>query len=140
MLDTPPDHDHQESGKDTHRAIAGEQHCLAGRKHRERQGYGGPLPLVWLRPPNCEVICSWARWRGTIGRPSGRFAPDDCRANVIYERRFGLPGVSGGYGIGAGQVEDVSISNLSIHWLICFEGVPADCMDQDGPLRLGPSL
>ncbi len=50
-----------------------------------------------------------------------RFAPDECRANVVYERRFGLPGIPGGNGIGAGQLEDVMVGNHSIHWLICFE-------------------
>lgn len=49
------------------------------------------------------------------------FAPYDCRANVIYERRFGLPGISGGTGIGAGQLADVTIGGRSIRWLICFE-------------------
>ena len=49
------------------------------------------------------------------------FTPDDCHANVIYERRFGLPEVSGGSGIGAGQLADVTIGGRSIRWLICFE-------------------
>ena len=50
-----------------------------------------------------------------------RFAPRDCRTNVVYERRFGLLGVSGGNGIGAGQIKDVMIGDRSVHWLICFE-------------------
>ena len=62
-----------------------------------------------------------------------RFAPDNCRANVVYERRFGLPGIPGGAGIGVGQKEDVMIGDRSFHWLICFEaflpaawiGIPA---------------
>lgn len=62
---------------------------------------------------------------GVLERNNGatirRFAPDDCRANVIYERRFGLPGIPGGSGIGAGQLEDVTIGGRSIRWLICFE-------------------
>ena len=49
------------------------------------------------------------------------FAPENCRANVVYERMFGLPGIPGGDGIGTGQLEDVTVSELSIHWLICFE-------------------
>lgn len=49
------------------------------------------------------------------------FAPDDCRGKVVYERRFGLPGIPGGTGIGTGQMQDVRIRRRSIHWLICFE-------------------
>ena len=49
------------------------------------------------------------------------FAPDVCRAKVVYERRFGLPGVPGGAGIGAGQMEDVTVGGNSVRWLICFE-------------------
>ena len=59
-----------------------------------------------------------------------RFDPNDCRANVVYERLFGLPGVSGGSGIGAGQLEDVTIGGRSIRWLICFEAfLPAAWKD-----------
>ena len=59
-----------------------------------------------------------------------RFAPDDCRANVVYERRYGLPGISGGSGIGAGQLADVMIGGRLIRWLICFEAfLPAAWID-----------
>lgn len=50
-----------------------------------------------------------------------RFVPDECHADVIYERRVGLPEIPGGIGIGAGQFEEVTIGNRSIHWLICLE-------------------
>lgn len=64
-----------------------------------------------------------------------RFAPEECRASVVYERRFGLPGFPGGKGIGAGQLEDVMIGNLSIHWLICFEAfLPAAWIRMQPPV------
>ena len=63
-----------------------------------------------------------------------RFAPDDCRGKVVYERRFGLPGIPGGAGIGADQMQDVRIRGRSIHWLICFEAfVPWAWTAMDAP-------
>ncbi|MCY3872707.1 MAG: hypothetical protein OXF88_00260 [Rhodobacteraceae bacterium] len=49
------------------------------------------------------------------------FHPDHCAPEAIYERRFGLPGIPGGWGVGAGEVRRISWDGKPVHWLICFE-------------------
>ena len=49
------------------------------------------------------------------------FRPDRCGPEAIYERRFGLPGIPGGWGVGAGEIRRISWDGRPIHWLICFE-------------------
>ena len=49
------------------------------------------------------------------------FRPDRCVPEAVYERRFGLPGIRGGWGVGAGETWRTSWDNRPIHWLICFE-------------------
>ena len=49
------------------------------------------------------------------------FRPDRCVPEAVYERRFGLPGIPGGWGVGAGETRRISRDGRPIHWLICFE-------------------
>ena len=49
------------------------------------------------------------------------FRPEHCAPEAIYERRFGLPGIPGGWGMGAGEIRRISWDGRPIHWLICFE-------------------
>ena len=49
------------------------------------------------------------------------FRPDRCVPEAVYERRFGLPGIPGGWGVGAGETRRISWDGWPIHWLICFE-------------------
>ena len=49
------------------------------------------------------------------------FRPDRCVPEAVYERRFGLPGIPGGCGVGAGETRRISWNGRPIHWLICFE-------------------
>lgn len=49
------------------------------------------------------------------------FRPEHCAPEAIYERRFGLPGIPGGWGVGTGEIRHISWYDRPIHWLICFE-------------------
>ena len=49
------------------------------------------------------------------------FHPERCVPEAVYERRFGLPGIPGGWGVGAGETRRISWDGRPIHWLICFE-------------------
>ena len=50
------------------------------------------------------------------------FRPEQLwSSEAIYERRFGLPGIPGGWGVGAGETRRISWYDRPIHWLICFE-------------------
>ena len=49
------------------------------------------------------------------------FRPEHCVPEAIYERRFGLPGIPGGWGMGAGEIRHITRNGRPIHWLICFE-------------------
>ena len=49
------------------------------------------------------------------------FRPERCVPEAVYERRFGLPGIPGGWGVGAGEIRHISWNDRPIHWLICFE-------------------
>ena len=49
------------------------------------------------------------------------FRPEHCAPEAVYERRFGLPGIPGGWGAGAGEIKQISLDSRPIHWLICFE-------------------
>ena len=49
------------------------------------------------------------------------FRPERCATAAVYERRFGLPGIPGGWGVGAGEIRRISRDDRPIHWLICFE-------------------
>ncbi|MCY3877540.1 MAG: hypothetical protein OXF88_25020 [Rhodobacteraceae bacterium] len=49
------------------------------------------------------------------------FNPEHCAPAPVYERRFGLPGIPGGWGVGAGEIRRTSWDGRPIHWLICFE-------------------
>ena len=49
------------------------------------------------------------------------FRPERCAPEAVYERRFGLPGIPGGSGVGAGEIRRISWDNRPVHWLICFE-------------------
>ena len=49
------------------------------------------------------------------------FHPEQCAPEAVYERRFGLPGIPGGWGVGAGEIRRVFWDGRTVHWLICFE-------------------
>ena len=49
------------------------------------------------------------------------FRPERCVPEAVYERRFGLPGIPGGWGVGAGETTRLSWDDRPINWLICFE-------------------
>ncbi len=49
------------------------------------------------------------------------FRPERCVPEAIHERRFGLPGIPGGWEMGAGEIRHISWNGRPIHWLICFE-------------------
>ena len=49
------------------------------------------------------------------------FHPEHCAPEAVYERRFGLPGIPGGWGVGAGEIRRIAWDSRPTHWLICFE-------------------
>ena len=47
--------------------------------------------------------------------------PEHCVPRPVYERTFGLPGVAGGWRVGKGDIEAVTVDDRRFHWTICFE-------------------
>ncbi|MDE2772170.1 MAG: hypothetical protein OXI46_00475 [Gemmatimonadota bacterium] len=46
---------------------------------------------------------------------------EHCVPRPVYERTIGLPGVTGGWRIGQGDIEAVLLDDRRFHWTICFE-------------------
>ncbi|MDE2772168.1 MAG: hypothetical protein OXI46_00465 [Gemmatimonadota bacterium] len=83
-------------------------------------------------PGATERWCEFAARQGSllyvgVLKPDGTRStihaldPEHCVPRPVYERTIGLPGVTGGWRIGQGDIEAVLLDDQRFHWTICFE-------------------